>query len=195
MWFLQEKSTTPTPPVQEGSFLRPNAQRRREKELRITSQIWATSEKMTRSGAVQLTISDLRVSYGNRKEAGCVFCQTRCSSGQRVCVWLDFFGSFCVKTKRTQEWAIKEKHSLIKGGNVGYGKTLWLSARKVRTASSRQGPSLSLRMTEKKTLWFSALKVRTASSRQGPSELRSQSSRSRAQLCPRWQRKNGIVFG
>jgi len=31
----------------------------------------------------------------------------RCLSGQRVCADLTFVGSFCVKTKRTEEIAIK----------------------------------------------------------------------------------------
>ena len=46
----------------------------------------------------------------------------RCSSGQRVCVGLDFFGSFCVKTKRTLKEAIEEKLAMIKGRKLAMKK-------------------------------------------------------------------------
>ena len=66
----------------------------------------------------------------------------RCLSGQRVPLWLDFFGSFCVKTKRTQEWAMKGKLDMIKGGNVDYEKTLWFQAKKLSRFGTRKFPRL-----------------------------------------------------
>ena len=63
----------------------------------------------------------------------------RCLSGQRVPLWLDFFGSFCVKTKRTQEevrslfrnWSKVEKLAIKKCYGLVPEKSVLLKADKV----------------------------------------------------------------
>ena len=124
IWFLHEKSTTPTPPVQEGSFLSP--ERAAEAEERAKNYLPALSHQRE-AGSFRSTGYYYRGSQNQlwKQEGSRVGFMSNALFERSVSLrltWLFWFFLWQVEhpelvsgTKRPQKAAIEEKLDMIKG--------------------------------------------------------------------------------
>ena len=138
IWFLQEKSTTPTPPVQEGSFLSPNAQRRREKGYETQARFEPPAKSWLPARVKAFSIADLRISDESRKVARCVFVKALFErSASSALTWLFWF--FLCQDKKNTEGRNEKLNELSIVITVAmkkrYGFRLKKSAGSVRVGS------------------------------------------------------------